>query len=336
MASNFFSIEFDERYIKIIDLKRLGNLYKINYIGKIEILKDFYSSDLEKTIDQQANLLKKFIENLSVNKKNVVVSIPNYYTYHQIFEMPILKEKELISAIKYQADQFIPMPIEETNIDLEIIKEDQINKKLLIMVVAAPKKLIAKVQSTLELSGLIPEAIETQLTSSSRLVSEFLDKKINEDEIVLINFDFYSSTFLSFKNKPLILSKNHNISLGYQLFLKEISINTGFDENKVEELLKNYQLNQSISFPLENIIKPLINELTSEINKFIINDSPEIIYFTNEIVNFPYLINLISQKLPNIVFKILSPETIIEKNQLVNTISFELPLYFSIIGTDLR
>ncbi len=336
MASNFFSIEFDERYIKIIDLQRVGDLYKVNYIGKIEILKDFYSSDLEKIVDEQANLLKKFVENLNINKKNVVVSIPNYYTYHQIFEMPILKEKELISAIKYQADQFIPMPIEETNIDLEIIKENQINKKLLIMVVAASKKLIAKVQSTLELSGLIPESIETQLTSSSRLVSEFLDKKINENEIVLINFDYYSSTLLSFKNKPFILSKNHNISLGYQLFLKEISINTGFDEKKVEELLKNYQPNQSISFPLENIIKPLVNELISEINKFIMNDSPKTIYFTNEIVSFPYLINLISQKLPNIVFKILSPESIIEKNQLVNTISFELPLYFSIIGTDLR
>ncbi len=33
---------------------------------------------------------------------------------------------------KYQADQFIPLPLEETAIDLDIIYEDKANKKIVI------------------------------------------------------------------------------------------------------------------------------------------------------------------------------------------------------------
>ena len=36
------------------------------------------------------------------------------------------------------------MPIEETNIDIEVIEENQKDKKVLLLIVAAPKKLLSE------------------------------------------------------------------------------------------------------------------------------------------------------------------------------------------------
>ncbi|GAB4219122.1 MAG: hypothetical protein Fur009_3660 [Candidatus Microgenomates bacterium] len=339
MASNFFSIEFDERYIKIIDISTNNNFYQLNYIGKIDVSGDFYSSDLEKTIENQAKLIRNFITNLNINKKNVVISIPSYYTYHQIFEMPLLKEKELISAIKYQADQFIPTPLNETNIDLEIIKEDIKNKKLLILVAAAPKKIIEKIQSTIELSGLIPIAIETQISSTARLFTNIYDKKkiLGTNNFLMINFNYYSSSFISFSNQDqLIINKIHNTAIGYNLFFKELLTNTSLDEVKIYDFLKNYQPNNKSTINLEEIFQPLVNEFVNEINRFINDNNYKNIFIINEIVNFPIFINLLSKKTPNLNLQVLSPQFLFQKNSLLETVNHELPLYFSTIGTDLR
>lgn len=340
MADNFFSIEFGERFIKIIDIKKSGDLYEINYIGKIEIIKNFYTSDLEKIIEEQAELIRKFIDTLGINKRNVVASINNNLAYHQIIEMPVLKEKELISAIKYQADQFIPMPIDEVNIDLEIIKEDEKNKKMFILVVAASKKVIEKIQNTIEASGLIPNAIETKLSSSARFVNYFYKNILNNypecSDLVLIDFDYFSSNFSYFEESPFIIKKIHNISFGYNLFLKEISVNLDLDEKKSADLLKNYRSDNDSSYQIEKIINPLLKEFILEINRFIISKKPSLIFFTNEIINFPELIFLLKKQLDNIDLKILNPSLFLKKNSLTEAVLHEIPLYFSVIGTNLR
>src|SRR3989339_1843428 len=156
----------------------------------------FCSADDEKNLDIQAQRIKKLVDSLKITKKNVNVVVPGSLTYSQILVMPQLNEKELVSAIKYQADQFIPMPIEETNIDLEIIDEYKAEGKLLILIVAAPKKLIEKIQTTVELSGLVPESIENELSASSRLISQFNKKFFLPDQegVMVANFGLNSTT----------------------------------------------------------------------------------------------------------------------------------------------
>ena len=122
-------------------------------------------------IEDEVTQIRKLIGSLKISK-NVSLIIPDALTYSQILTMPFLNEKELISAIKYQADQFIPMPIEET-IDIEVIEEitgENKKEKSLLLIVAAPKKVIEKVQTTAELAGLNPESVENELRNQSAFI----------------------------------------------------------------------------------------------------------------------------------------------------------------------
>lgn len=338
MTDHFFTVDISEKFIKVVDAKKTNDLIEISSIGKIDSRSDFYPSEIEKTMSEQASSLNKLITSLKITKKNVNVIIPDSLTYNQILTMPSLNEKELISAIKYQADQFIPMPIEETNIDLEIIQEYKEEKKILILIVAAEKKLIEKIQTTVELAGLIPESIESELSANARFFEE-INKNItdqrNRHNFVLINFGINSSNISYFDQDKFSLKESHNIALGYQLFLKEIKVNTNTDDKKSAEILQNFSIDHPSSFPVETIISPLLKEFIIEVRRFIGAKKPNAVYFINHVSYFPSLPMLIQKEL-SLPASLFNPYPVLKKIPLIDNLKIELPLYISTIGGNLR
>jgi type IV pilus assembly protein PilM len=341
MSDNFFSLDIDEKFTKVVESKVIDGIIDVTALGKIETPEFFYTGELEKNVEDEVGQIKKLIETLNITKKNVNLIIPDSLTYNQIISMPLLNEKELITAIKYQADQFIPMPIEETNIDIEVIEENQKEKKVLLLIVASPKKVIEKIQTTVELAGLNPESIEGVLSSSSRFINDFNKNIINQYKIsqdkgvVIVNFDTNTCSMAYFLSEQLIIKETHQLSIGYSLFLKEAQVNTDTDIKKTEEILKSYNEKNPSSYPIEKIVEPLVKELANELRNFSSKYSPSLILFTNKIFLFPSLVSSLSKEL-SVPVDILNPYFVLKKSQLIETYKNELPIFIPCIGGNLR
>lgn len=341
MADNFFSLDIDEKFTKVVDAKKVGDILEIVTLGKAETPEFFYTSSLEKNIEDEVTQIKELVKTLNITKKNVNLIIPDSLTYSQIISMPLLNEKELITAIKYQADQFIPMPIEETNIDIEVISEDQKEKKVLLLIVAAPKKVIERVQTTVELAGLNPESVENELSSSSRFINDFNKSIINQyginqtQGLVIANFDTNSTLLSYFSPQELVVKEVHHLAIGYQLFLKETQVNTDTDVKKSAEMLRAYDNIKPSSFALEKIVQPLTKEFSNELRNFISKFNPSAILFTNKIFLFPSLVTALSTEL-SFPVNIFNPYTLFKKSQLIETYKNELSVFVPGIGGCLR
>lgn len=334
MADNFFCLDIGEKYTKIVDAKKKDETIEVTAIGKIETIPGFFTADVEKIAEDQSAAISQLMTSVNITKKNVNVVIPGSFTYSQILTMPLLNEKELISAIKYQADRFIPMPIEETNIDLEIIAEYKEEKKILIMIVAAPKKLIEKVQGAVESAGLIPEAIENELSASGRFINAF-GKSIAAAPIVVANFGLNSTNLSYFEDNGQSLKESHSFSIGYQLFLKEIQINTDSDSKKSAEILMTYDPKNKSSYPVDVIAAPLIKEFAAEIKRFIAAKKVSGILLFNQSFLFPALSAFVTQAL-GIRSMDLNPYNFTGKTPLVESHKNELSLFISSLGGNLR
>jgi len=341
MSDNFFSLDIDEKFTKLAEAKKSGDMLEVTALGKTETSEFFYTGNQEKNIEDEVTQIKKLIETLDITKKNVNLVIPDSLTYSQIIQMPLLNEKELITAIKYQADQFIPMPIEETNIDIEVIEENLKEKKVLLLIVAAPKKVIERIQTTVELAGLNPESVENELSSNSRFVNFFSKSilnqyKIRQDRgIVIVNFDTNSSSLAYFSPEQLIIKESHHLSIGYHLFLKEVQVNTNTDIKKTEEILKSYDGKNPSPYPIEKIVDPLVKEFASELKIFISKYNPCLILFINKIYLFPSLVSTLSEEL-TFPFSIFNPYSLIKKSQLIETYKNELSIFLPALSANLR
>lgn len=267
MAQEYVVLDIADSEIRLADVKRNGNLFEATALARIDADPLFFKSDVDKNVESQSENISALLAKNGVLKRDVGIIIPDSYTYSRFIEMPRLNEKELLSAVKYQADQFIPMPLEDTNIDIEIVYEDLDSRKNLALIVAAPKKIIQKVERTVERAGLAPIAIETEISASGRLFSSIFkpQSSLNSTGYFFINFGSQTTSLYFFDIQKNILVYSHNFPIGYNLFLKEIQVNLNVDKTKSEELLTTFGITPNSSYHLETILAPAIKDFLTEI-----------------------------------------------------------------------
>ncbi|QQG43922.1 MAG: pilus assembly protein PilM [Candidatus Roizmanbacteria bacterium] len=268
MSDTAFSLDLQEKYTRICDLKSSGDKIEITSLGVADTIPFFFNSESPQAIDKQAEILMRLYTSLKIKKRVINVMIPDTYTYSQIIQMPSLKEKELLSAIRYQSDEFIPMPLDETELDIEILSEDPITKNFLVLIVAAPKKLVTRIERIIELAGLRAGNLENELSAVGRLYKEKLSKLYKDKTVLVVNFGFSSSSLYLINPQSSFIILTRNFKIGLDLFRKDLDVNLNIDEKKSLEILKTVGFAKGGSYDTEVILSPVLKEFAGEISKF--------------------------------------------------------------------
>lgn len=270
MSATSFTIDLQEKYVRVGDAQVKGDKIELLSLGVKPGASYFFSSETQQMIDQQTQAISSLVTSLKIKKRIANVIVPDSVTYSQILEMPQLKERELLSAIRYQSDEFIPMPIDETNLDIEILREDHIAKKILVLIVAAPKKTVAQIEKAIELSGLMPGNLENELTAMGRLLTEKMKFPPKQTSTLIFNFGSSASSIYLVDGKSSIIVFTRNIKIGLDLFLKDVKVNLNMDDLKSAEMLKSIGFSQGGSYNLESLLQPLTAEIAAEIQKILV------------------------------------------------------------------
>lgn len=266
MASNFLTIEIGEKHTRVIDADINKDRLNLQSAGYDLTYKDYLSAANNVVIEAQAKLIQTLITNLKIKKTDVGLIIPDGQTYSQIIEMPKLNEKELLSAIRYQADQFVPMPIEEVSLDIEILKENPETRKLLILIVAAPKTLVNKIEKTILTAGLNPIFLKNELSAFINFPSQFIKANDQEDTLI-VNLGYQNSSLYILRGLDHLIINNRTFQFGLSIFIRDLIVNLSIDEDKAFSMLKEIGFDYTASVNLQPLVEPLAKELSAQIEK---------------------------------------------------------------------
>jgi type IV pilus assembly protein PilM len=137
-----------------------------------------------------------------ITTKRVALSIPTSNTLTRSLISPYLSNKEVLEAVKQQADRYIHLPLDELYLDYSVIKRSDVNHELLI--VATPQNIVNSYMDLALVLGLDVVLIEPAMMSNSRLLS--LD---NNAELPTLIIDFGNlSSDLSIRNGQILASKS--------------------------------------------------------------------------------------------------------------------------------
>ncbi|MBP9669999.1 type IV pilus assembly protein PilM [Candidatus Woesebacteria bacterium] len=118
--------------------------------------------------------IKQLLSETKIKEKRVVVAIAESRVYSRILTMPQMSEAELSSAIKWEAEQFVPIPVAEVELDFSILEQQVAgasDKKMLVYLVAAPKNYLQAMVNFLTGIGLEPIAVESEMVAVSRALT---------------------------------------------------------------------------------------------------------------------------------------------------------------------
>ena len=110
-----------------------------------------------------SNLIKDLWARSGIKGKKVTLGIANQKVIVRPMDLPYMPEDELENAVKYQVQEFIPIPIDDAIIDYEVVDEymtGEEERMQTILLAAAHREMITAFLDVCVNAGLQPEAIE--------------------------------------------------------------------------------------------------------------------------------------------------------------------------------
>src|SRR6185437_13806964 len=150
MKSNTFGLDIGTTSIKVVSLERENNT--TIYTTSFKVPTPVQGLQSESPFDHQemAQVINKLVIDAKITTNNVAIALPENHAFTKVIEMPLLSDKELANAIYWEAEQYIPVPLDSVTLawsKLRAVKSVLPEEKMQVLLVAAPKDLIQRYQT---------------------------------------------------------------------------------------------------------------------------------------------------------------------------------------------
>ncbi len=246
-----FALDISDLSLKIIKLKRKKNGLGLASFGektiKSGIIKDGEIINQEGLI----KLIKETVKEVKKEKlktKYVVTSLPEEKAFFQVIKLPKVAPENLKSAVIFEAENHIPMPIENVYLDCQDISPpEKQSEHLDILISAIPKHIVDSYFTVLKSSGLEPLSLEVESLAISRALIKDGFSKL---PTLIIDFGATRTSFIIFCGHSLRFTSSISVSSGN--FTEIISKSLGVDLVKAEKLKIRYGLGEKVKLKIKN------------------------------------------------------------------------------------
>jgi len=131
-------LEISKTSIRVMSIDRSKML--VHGYGSIDLDPSKVSDDLENSQSYLTQKIKELFESNIIGKlgsDRAILGIPTARTFARTFTLPSDKESGIKDAVNLEAEQYIPMPLENLYVDHQVIRRDK--KDLTVLMCAVPK-----------------------------------------------------------------------------------------------------------------------------------------------------------------------------------------------------
>lgn len=210
----------------------------------------------DQVVDPQglANEIKALFEEANISKRFVVAAVSNRLAITRNINVARMEIKELENAIKWEAERYIPFPIDEVVLDhyaLDHPDDVEEGEQIEVVIAAARLDLVGQQMEYLKLAGLEPVVIDIKPFALLRsLKGSLLGDKLNkstmggttyteDDEVGVVVEIAASNTTITLVRGERVLM-NRNIGVSGDDFTAAVQRSFGLDFDSAEEVKTGY------------------------------------------------------------------------------------------------
>lgn len=211
-----------------------------------------------------ASTIKKLYSDARISSRDVAIAVPESQTFTRTVTFPSLTDQEVASAIKWEAEEYVPIPLNEAIVQHQIIerRDNATPPEVKVLLIAAPKLLIEKYIKILSYAGLNVVGVETELMALVRSLAP------PNQTVLLIDFGAKSTDIAIAKNGQLAFSRT--IPTAGEAFTRAVAQSLGVQEKQAEEYKRTYGLSASqLEGKIGTALTPIFKIVSEEIKKAI-------------------------------------------------------------------
>ena len=245
-------LDIGSRSVKAVQLLKDSNGPRVISIGVAEI--EPYSQNKIETI---ITAIKRIFKDNSFKKGQLVTALGGNSVVLKQVTFPSSSPKEIESALKWEASQYIPFPLDKVELRYQIRYSRKDQKSSEILLVAVDKVLLQNHLNLLNQINLHPKIIDVNPLA---LANAFLTLSgENEDNnIVMLDIGANTTILNIFRKDAFFFTRD--ISFGGDLFTREIQSRHNLDYTLAEPFKKEDKFDQPM-------MRPILNRLISELRQ---------------------------------------------------------------------
>ncbi len=175
MASNAVGVDIGTRTITVAEVTgRRGGVNVTNF-GGVELPHDAVRKGEVFDVPVVASALRELLGSADVKSKKVWLGVANQRVVVRQVDLPWMEEKELRQSLRYQVQEYIPIPVEEAELDVHIVDEfttEEGERLQRLLLVAGHRDMIASHVDAATQAGLKPIGIDLNPFSVLRLMGD--------------------------------------------------------------------------------------------------------------------------------------------------------------------
>ncbi len=261
--SNFFGLDIGTYSIKILKASKKADEYKLEAYAQVktpELVKNDDNSERA-----MAEAIKKCFQEAKPKTKDANVCLEESQVYSQVVKFPVLSAKELDNAIRFEAEQFIPVPLDEVQLEYQVLRQPpkgSMVEKTEVLVIAAQKKAVEQRLRVLKLAGIHPVSLETEMLANVRLFNK------EQENILFLSLGQESSNIALFDKGKLKFV--HALSASGNALTRSLASQLSMSFEQAEQYKEAYGLDFNLlEGKVAQVLQAIIDALCLEIDKTI-------------------------------------------------------------------
>jgi len=278
-----FGLDINDLSLKIVKLEKKQGGFVVSSLNEAKIPHGIIEGGMINDEDALAKIIKYAVATVKGKKlrtKYVVASLPEEKSFLQVIQMPKMTNEELKLAVPFEAENYIPLPIDGVYLDFQDISpiKDYFSH-LEVLIVAMPKKIVDSYISCFKKAGIVPIALEVESEATARA----LVKKDNKSSLLILidfgenntNLVVYSGSSIRFTSSIPISSRILTESIGKTLKInfheaENLKIKYGLSGLNSKAGFKEYSFSKKMSAgKISQIIAPILEDLAKQIKKYL-------------------------------------------------------------------
>ncbi len=228
--------------------------------------KNGIASDNQTDLELLAEVVKKTWSELKTGNREISLAIDQSSVFTRVLDMPQMSDFELTSSINWEAEEYIPLPINQMRIEWQVMGKrtsDNGEKRMDVLLIAVPRVLIDKYHKIIDLARLELKFLEPECVALMRTLRLFgLDKKLN----VTVNFGDKKTDILV--NSSGSIAFIRTVPSGGKAMTRAIVSSLNLSEEQAENYKMAYGFDKTkLDGALYNIILPIFEAVLEEIRR---------------------------------------------------------------------
>lgn len=255
---------------KVVAVSKDKDKFRLVSLGSVYTPQPGLTSDSDTDLEAVSNAVKKLLDATKIEEKEIVIALPESKVFTRVIDdLPFLTDSELSQAIKYAAEEFIPMPLTDVNLNWQVLS--RIDQKTgqkgrtIVLVIASPKIAVSKYIRVLNMAGLKPKALETEIIAVTR---SLVGNNPFSPSTLVVQLGASTTDFATVSRGLIWLTRS--ISTGGMALTRSLAQHFNFEIMQAEEYKKVYGLlADQLEGKVYEALKPLVDLIAGESRRII-------------------------------------------------------------------